>query len=217
MILKMLEVGPLMVNCYIVGDEEAKLAAVFDPGGNVDQILKVLAEDGLTVKYIINTHTHWDHVGGNAGLAEVTSAPILTHKEEAPALEQASLHASAFGAKTENSKAGQFVAEGDTIELGSLKFQVLDVRGHSPAGLAFVTEGEIEIDGKKQAAKLCICGDALFAGSIGRTDFPGGDYDLLIKNIKDKIFTLGDETLVLSGHGPVTTVGREKQYNPFFR
>jgi hydroxyacylglutathione hydrolase len=213
----MLEVGPIMVNCYIVGDEETKEAVVFDPGGNVDQILKVLADDNLKVKYIINTHTHWDHAGGNQELHEATGAPILTHADEAPLLREADEKAAALGFSAKNSEATQFIQEGDTLEVGAIRFDILDVRGHSRAGLGFVFEGEIEVDGTPQKRKLVICGDALFAGSIGRTDFPGGDMELLLQNIRNKIFTLPDETLVLSGHGPVTTVGHEKAYNPFFR
>ncbi len=217
MILKMLETGPLMVNCYIVGDETTKEAAVFDPGGNVDQILTAVSDDGLKVTYIMNTHTHWDHVGGNQELKDATGAPILTHRDEAPALQSVNEHATMFGSSATNSTASRFIEEGDVIEMGTIRFEVLDLRGHSPAGLGFVCEGELEMDGVKQQKKLVICGDALFAGSIGRTDFPGGNMELLLENIRKKIFTLPDDTLVLSGHGPVTTVGREKQSNPFLQ
>jgi glyoxylase-like metal-dependent hydrolase (beta-lactamase superfamily II) len=217
MILKMLETGPLMVNCYIVGDETTKEAAVFDPGGNVDQILTAVSDDGLKVTYIMNTHTHWDHVGGNQELKDATGAPILTHRDEAPELQSVHEHATMFGSSAANSTASRFIEEGDVIEMGAIRFEVLDLRGHSPAGLGFVCEGELEVDGVKQQKKLVICGDALFAGSIGRTDFPGGNLELLLENIRKKIFTLPDDTLVLSGHGPVTTVGREKQSNPFLQ
>jgi len=216
MILKMMEVGPLMVNCYIVGDEQSREAAVFDPGGDVDLILKTLAGDGLTVNRIFNTHAHWDHVGGNLRLHEVTGAPIVIHRDEAPALECAQSRASEFGASVENSEAQVFVEEGDEVSVGSIVFKVLDLRGHSPAGLGFVFEGTLEENGRKENRKAVICGDALFAGSIGRTDFPGGSLDLLLANIRSKIFTLPDETLVLPGHGPVSSVGREKRSNPFF-
>lgn len=217
MILRMLETGPIMVNCYIVGDEDSNQAAVFDPGGHVDQILEVLSKESLSVQYIINTHTHWDHVGGNQKLHEATGASILTHEDEASGLRSVSSQASAFGVDSENSEASQFIKEGDIIDVGAIKFQVIDLRGHSPAGLGFVFEGEVELEGKKEQKKLVICGDALFAGSIGRTDFPGGNMDLLLENIRKKIFILPDDALVLPGHGPVSTVGRERQYNPFFR
>jgi glyoxylase-like metal-dependent hydrolase (beta-lactamase superfamily II) len=103
------------------------------------------------------------------------------------------------------------------IEVGSIRFEVIDLRGHSEAGLGFVFEGEVEMESGREMKKLVICGDALFAGSIGRTDFPGGNMELLLQNIREKIFSLPDDTLVLPGHGPVTTVGRERQHNPFFQ
>jgi hydroxyacylglutathione hydrolase len=217
MILKMIEVGPLMVNCYIVGDEKSRDAAVFDPGGDVDLILKTLADEGLTVTRIFNTHAHWDHVGGNSRLHRVTGAPVVIHRDEAPALTGAQARAAEFGASVENSEASIFVAEGDEVSVGSIVFRVMDLRGHSPAGLGYLFEGTLEENGKKEERRAVICGDALFAGSIGRTDFPGGNLELLLTNIREKIFTLPDDTLVLPGHGPVSTVGREKRSNPFFR
>jgi glyoxylase-like metal-dependent hydrolase (beta-lactamase superfamily II) len=216
MILKMMETGPLMVNTYIVGDDATGEAAVFDPGGDVDSILAVVKEEGLKVKYIVNTHAHFDHVGGNQELHDKTGAPIIIHQDEAADLEIAGSRATMFGCTAEGSNASEFVKEGDTIEVGSIIFKVIDLRGHSSAGQGFVFEGELDINGSREKRKAIICGDALFAGSIGRTDFPGGNLDLLLENIRRKIFILPDETLVLSGHGPVTTVGREKQYNPFF-
>jgi hydroxyacylglutathione hydrolase len=217
MILKILETGPLLVSCYIVGDEETREAAVFDPGGDADEIVKELEGNGLNLKYIINTHTHWDHVGGNKELQEATGAPIVCHRKEATALGAASDRAAFWGTSASNSEASQFIEEGDVIEVGSIRFEVIDLRGHSDAGLGFVFEGEVEMESGKEMRKLVICGDALFAGSIGRTDFPGGDMELLLQNIRKKIFSLPDDTLVLPGHGPVTTVGREKQHNPFFQ
>jgi hydroxyacylglutathione hydrolase len=216
MYIQMLETGPLMVNCYIVADETSKDAAVFDPGGDADQILNTLSEQDLHLKYIINTHTHWDHVGGNRELQQATGAPILTHRREAPALGAASARAAQFGAAVPNSEATQYIEEGDVVVLGSIQFEVIDLRGHSPAGLGFLFEGEVDVDGTRRVRKMVICGDALFAGSIGRTDFPGGDTELLLENIRTKIFSLPDDTLVLPGHGPLTTVGHEKRHNPFF-
>jgi hydroxyacylglutathione hydrolase len=217
MILKMLEVGPLMVNCYIVGDEQIRQAAVFDPGGDVDRILGTLQDENLEVTHIFNTHTHWDHVGGNAQLHDVTGAPVVTHRDEAPALGNARTRAAEFGTTADDSCASVFVEEGDKIAIGSIVFDVIDLRGHSPAGLGFVFGGTLETNGSREERKAVICGDALFAGSIGRTDFPGGDLELLLNNIRNKIFTLPEDTLVLPGHGPVSTVGREKRSNPFFR
>ncbi len=217
MILKILQAGPLMVNCYILGDEETREAGVFDPGGNVDDILDVLASLNLTLSLIVNTHAHWDHVGGNQELHKRTGAPILIHEEEASYLKAVSERAEVHGSEASNSEASRFIEEGDTLDIGSIDIQVLDLRGHSPASLGFVFEGDMTADGTHQQVKAVICGDALFAGSIGRTDFPGGDMDLLLSNIREKIFTLPEDTLVLPGHGPVSSVGREKETNPFFR
>lgn len=216
MILKMMETGPLMVNTYIVGDEVTGEAAVFDPGGDVDAILGIVNDEGLKVKYIINTHAHFDHVGGNRELHDKTGAPIVISQEESADLRVAGERAGMFGCTAEGSSASETVKEGDTIEAGSITFKVVDLRGHSSAGQGFIFDGDFDINGKKEKRKAIICGDALFAGSIGRTDFPGGDLDLLLQNIRRKIFTLPDDTLVMSGHGPVTTVGREKKTNPFF-
>jgi glyoxylase-like metal-dependent hydrolase (beta-lactamase superfamily II) len=216
MILKMLETGPLAVNCYIVGDEESSEAVVFDPGGDADKILQVLGDNDLEVKYIVNTHCHWDHVGGNQDLQEATGAPILVHREESAGLGNVANRAGHWGFSGKNSKASQFLEAGDWLEVGAIRFHVIDLRGHSPGGLGFVFEGELVIDRNRETRKLVICGDALFAGSIGRTDFPGGDMDRLLTNIRDNIFTLPEDTLVLPGHGPVSTVGHEKKNNPFF-
>ncbi len=217
MILKMLQTGPLMVNSYIVGDEDTREAAVFDPGGNAGEILDALASERLTLSCIVNTHAHWDHVGGNRELQERTGAPILLHAEEAPSLQVASRRARVYGSDAADSEASRFLQEGDTLDVGGLSLEVLDLRGHSPGGLGFVLQGEINVDGDRREVTAVICGDALFAGSIGRTDFPGGDTELLLDNIRKKVFTLPDETLVLPGHGPVSTVGGEKETNPFFQ
>jgi len=216
MILKMLMTGPLQVNCYIVGDEETREAGVFDPGGDVDDILSVLESEDLSLSCIVNTHAHWDHVGGNRALQERTGAPILLHADEAPSLGAASTRAQVYGCEADDSEATRFLKAGDILEIGGLSLQVVDLRGHSPAGLGFVFEGDMAAESGPQHIRAVICGDALFAGSIGRTDFPGGDMELLLENIRSRIFTLPDDTLVLPGHGPVTTVGREKTSNPFF-
>lgn len=216
MILKMMETGPLQVNCYIVGDEPTQEAAVFDPAGNVPEILDSLAADDLKVKYIVNTHAHWDHVGGNQELKKATGAPIVTHPDEAAALPNVSRRAAVWGGEAQNSEADLAVQEGDVLEVGGIRFRVIDLKGHSPGGIGFVFEGELDLDGQTLLRRFVICGDALFAGSIGRTDFPGGNLDLLLDNIRTRIFSLPDDTFVLPGHGPASTVGHEKQYNPFF-
>lgn len=215
MILKMMEVGPIAVNCYIVADEETREAGVFDPGGNVPQILEVLSGDDLRVKYILNTHAHFDHVGGNQELRGKTGAPILIHKDEGPGLLAAGERAALYGLTGTPSRADRFIAQGDTLEIGSIHFEIMELRGHSHTGLGYLFEGDIELDGTRERRKFLISGDILFAGSIGRTDFPGGNLEVILENIRTKIFTLPDDTLILSGHGPITTVGQEKQFNPF--
>lgn len=217
MILKMMEVGSLTVNCYIVADEETREAAVFDPGGHVPQILDILAEDDLTVKYIINTHAHFDHVGGNKELQDKTGAPILIHRDEGPGLLAAGERAALYGLTGTPSEASRFIAEGDILEVGTVSLEVMELRGHSHVGLGYLFEGDIASEGGRQKHQILISGDILFAGSIGRTDFPGGNLEVLLENIRKKIFILSDDTLVLSGHGPVTTVGQERRFNPFLQ
>ena len=206
MILKMLVVGPLQVNCYILGCERTKEAAVIDPGGDVDQILMALAQDNLRLVYIINTHGHFDHTGGNKGLKDATGAELLIHRADAPHITRQSASAAAMGLRgLEDSPApDRLLEDGDVITFGDISLKVLLTPGHSEGGISLATDGMVFV------------GDALFAGSIGRTDFPGGDYDGLIEGVRKKIFTLGDDVVVYPGHGPQTTVGQEKQYNPFF-
>ncbi|MFZ7110125.1 MAG: MBL fold metallo-hydrolase [Desulfatiglandales bacterium] len=215
MILKRMEVGTLSVNCYIVADEKTREAAVFDPGGGVKQIIEVLAGDNLTVKYIFNTHAHFDHVGGNQELQDATGAPILIHREEGPGLLAAEERAALYGFSAPPSKASRFLEEGDALDLGSIRFGILELRGHSFVGLAYLFEGDADLGGGVKKHRLLISGDILFAGSIGRTDFPGGNLKVLLENIRTKIFTLPDDTIILSGHGPATTIGRERRFNPF--
>lgn len=206
MILNMLMVGPLQANCYIVGCERTRQAAVIDPGGDVDQILTALARDQLRLVYIINTHGHVDHTAGNKRLKEVTGAQLVIHESDAPMIMNLASSGSMWGMKVENSPAPDlYVREEDTITIGDISLKVLHTPGHSPGGISLVTD------------KVVFVGDTLFAGSIGRTDFSGGDHESLIRGVRSKIFTLGDDVVVYPGHGPETTVGQEKRSNPFFR
>jgi hydroxyacylglutathione hydrolase len=217
MIFRMMETGALMVNTYIVGDDMTSESVVFDPGGHVDKILSVLREDDLHLKYIINTHGHFDHVGGNKELQKETGAPIMIHKDEAPDLLLAKSKGAMLGYRVDDSEASGFIEVGDLIQVGTITFKALGLDGHSRGGLGFLFEGEFDLKDSKETRNAVICGDALFAGSIGRTDFPGGNLELLLENIRTQIFVLPDDTLVFPGHGPITTVGREKRYNPFFQ
>ena len=207
MIQKGLTVGLLEVNCYILGDEETKEAVVIDPGGDEDEILEALNHAGLKLKYIIDTHGHFDHVDANLPLKAATGAQIAVHELDAPALSQPSQEALFFtGNRLRTSQADILLKEGDVLSFGNYRLQVLHTPGHTPGGISLVLENHTYV----------YVGDLLFAGSIGRTDFPGGSYEALINAVRTKIFPLGDNYSVFPGHGPVTTVGQEKQYNPFF-
>ena len=214
MIIKTLEVGPLMTNCYIVADEVTKEAAIFDPGDDPEDIMAEIKKDNLTVKYIFNSHGHWDHIGANAAIKEATGANIFIHEKEAYLLGQAAESSAKWGMISKNSKTSSFLKEGDKFKLGDITFKVINLRGHSPAGVGFVFE--LADETSKKTETFVICGDALFAGSIGRTDFEGGNLEVLLDNIQNKLFTLPDNTIVLPGHGPHTKIGHEKRTNPFF-
>jgi len=204
-ILRMLVVGPIQANCYVLGCERTKEAAVIDPGGDVDKILMTLAKDKLRCVYIINTHGHFDHTGDNKRLKEVTGAKLVIHRADAPMILDQGSSGSLWGMEVEDSPPPDlYVEERDVITFGDISLQVLHTPGHSPGGISLVSD------------KMVFVGDTLFAGSIGRTDLPGGDYEELIRNVKEKIFPLGDDVLIYPGHGPKTTVGREKKSNPFF-
>jgi glyoxylase-like metal-dependent hydrolase (beta-lactamase superfamily II) len=198
----MLTVGPIMANCYIVGCERTKLCAVIDPGGDEQDILMALAKLNLTVKYILNTHGHFDHVGGNKGLKDATGAEILIHPQDAPMLGGRSPMAFGMGIQS-SPPPDRTLQDGDTITFGDITLTVIHTPGHTPGGVSFYTDGAVFV------------GDTLFAGSVGRTDFPGGSFDTLAKSIQKKLFVLGDDVKVYPGHMGPTTIGEEKKYNPF--
>jgi hydroxyacylglutathione hydrolase len=201
----MLMVGPLQANCYILGCERTRQAAVIDPGGDSNRILMALSKDELRLVYIINTHGHFDHTSDNKRLKEVTGAQLIIHRADASMIVNQSRQGEMWGMELENSPApDRYVDENDVITFGDLSLKVLHTPGHSSGGICLVTD------------KMVFVGDTLFAGSIGRTDFPGGDYEGLIRNVRQKIFTLGDDVVIYPGHGPRTTVGQEKRTNPFF-
>jgi len=205
LIVKRFVVGPIETNCYVVTCPETRETVVIDPGGYDAPLAQYIEDEKLPVKYIINTHSHFDHTGGNKKIKEATGAPLLIHKAEAGALSRTSLGLM-FGMRIDKSPpADQFIAEGDEITFGTITLKVTETPGHSPGSVTLYTD------------KVAFVGDALFAGSIGRTDLPGGSYNTLIQSITEKILPLGDDTIVCSGHGPETTVGQEKLYNPFLR
>ncbi|MBU0972980.1 MAG: MBL fold metallo-hydrolase [Proteobacteria bacterium] len=206
MIIKKLEVGPIMANCFILGCERTKESIVIDPGDDAEDILMVLAKSALKVKYLINTHGHFDHVGANKRMKEVTSATLAIHPDDEPMLIELSRSAAMFGLSAENSPpADLLLNHGDQVSVGDITLEVIHTPGHSRGGICLYTKGHL------------FAGDTLFAGSIGRTDLPGGDFDTLIKSIKSRLFGLPDDTIVYTGHGPETSIGNEKRKNPFLR
>ncbi len=204
MIIEYMSVGPIMANCYIVGCEETGEAAVIDPGDDADRILRKIAELKLKVKYIVNTHGHFDHVGANRQVKEATGAELLIHVQDAPMLAHLPQAAASFGLRCDSSPPpDRTLEDGDEIKFGNIALTVIHTPGHSLGGISLHTD------------KCLFVGDTLFSGSIGRTDFPGGDFDTLKSSIRKKLFPLGDDVRVLTGHGPETTIGREKKFNPF--
>ncbi len=204
MILIRLVVGPLQVNCFILADEKTKDAIVIDPGDDAEGILRIVREKGLRVRYIVNTHGHFDHVGANRAVKEATGAEILMHEADAPMLADAADQAIVFGVRVDNPpQPDRFVRDGDLITAGEVELKVLHTPGHSPGGISLLEKG------------MVFTGDALFAGSIGRTDFSNGDLMTLINAIRKKLLTLPDDTRVFSGHGPASTIGEERAENPF--
>lgn len=206
MIIQKLEVGPIMANCFILGCEHTKEAIIVDPGDDADRILMALAKAELKAKYLVNTHGHFDHVGANKRMKEVTGALICIHPGDEPMLTELSRSAAMFGLSAENSPpADLLLNDGDEVEFGEITLKIIHTPGHSPGGICLYTEGHL------------FAGDTLFAGSIGRTDLPGGDYDTLIASIKTKLLGLPDDTMVYTGHGPETSIANEKRMNPFLR
>ena len=206
MLLETLVVGPLAVNCYLIGDEESREAIVIDPGDDAQNILDTIRHGRLTVKAIVNTHAHFDHVGAVESVRQVTGAPFMLHVDEVPVLNAASASAAMWGMEVQQPKpADRLLREGDEVRVGNLVLKVLHTPGHTPGGICLVGD------------KSVFVGDTLFQGSIGRTDFLGGDYGTLMASIRDKLLPLPDETMVYAGHGAATTIGEEKQFNPFVR
>ena len=206
MLLSTVVVTEFMTNCFIVGDEATKEAIVIDPGGEADRIVNEIKNLGVEIKAVINTHAHVDHIGALKEIKAKFNAEIMLHKLELPILQTASRMGRLFGVSIEQPpEPDRFLADGDQVSCGDITLTVIETPGHSPGGISLVTS-----DGR-----YCFVGDTLFAGSIGRTDLPGGDYHTLIQSIKTRLIPLGDDVKVLPGHGPATTMGNERRYNPF--
>jgi hydroxyacylglutathione hydrolase len=205
MILQGLVTGIFQENCFIAGCERTREALVVDPGDDLDEILATLERHQLTVKLIACTHTHIDHIGAVQPLRDATQAPLAVHRDAfAAAGGQSSFAAYMMGRPPPPiAEPERFIDEGDELAIGDLRFQVLYCPGHAPGHLCFYGEG------------VAFTGDVLFQMGIGRFDLPGGDGRVLLRSIRDKLLVLPDETLVLPGHGPTSTIGQEKQHNPF--
>jgi hydroxyacylglutathione hydrolase len=208
MILETFPVGPLQCNCTILGDEQAHEAIVIDPGDEVGRIHRRLTELGLKLKQILVTHAHIDHVGGALKLKRLTGAPILFNENDLPLLKMMDEQAGWLGVATpETAPPDDPLTDGLSVGLDSCPALVLHTPGH--------TQGSVCLH--FAPLKLLIAGDTLFAGSIGRTDLPGGNFEQIIDSIESRLLALPDETRVQPGHGPATTIGAERQSNPFLR
>jgi glyoxylase-like metal-dependent hydrolase (beta-lactamase superfamily II) len=206
MILETFPVGPLQCNCTILGDEEAGEAIVIDPGDEVSRIHRRLTELSLKLKQILVTHAHIDHVGGALKLKRLTGAPILLNENDLPLLKMMDEQAGWIGIPTpETAPPDASLADGLIVGLDRFPAEVLHTPGH--------TQGSVCLH--FAPLKLLVAGDTLFAGSIGRTDLPGGDSEQILDSIETRLLALPDETKVLAGHGPATTIGSERRRNPF--
>jgi len=207
LIIETLPVGMIQTNCYVVGCEQTKEGAVIDPGGHPERILAEVEKQQLTIKYVLDTHAHFDHTDANGAIVKATGAPLALHPEDLPLLE-ASGGAALFGLRADPSPPPDLELEdGDQLIVGNLCFQVLHTPGHTPGHVCFYEASE----------GVLFDGDVLFYRGIGRTDLPGGSWEQLFSSIQEVLFALPDETLVYSGHGQPTTIGDEKRLNPWLR
>jgi len=189
-LLRKLVVGPYQTNCYILACKDTMEGVVIDPGDEVVRIVKEISRNGIQVRSILITHGHVDHIGGAAELKRITRAPVLIHASDAPAL---------------RFPPDGRLNEGEQIKVGTYTLSIIHTPGHSPGGVCFIAPGAV------------FTGDTLFAGSVGRTDFPGGSHENLVAAVRKKIFPLGDDLRIYPGHGPASTIGRERRTNPFFQ
>ena len=205
MILQTVVVGPLSENCFVIGCEATKTGAIIDPGDEAAQIIRIVEKQALEIKYILLTHGHIDHLAVLQKLKEKYQAEFLMHQDDLLLVKNASMQAAMFGLPDPGAPTpDRFLAEGDTVTLGKLSINILHTPGHSPGSITFFVDDKLFV------------GDLIFSGSIGRTDLPGGNYEQLIQSVENKIFTLPDATVIFPGHGPATSAGTEKRYNPFF-
>lgn len=208
MIHEILPVGPLQCNCSVIGDEATREAIVIDPGDDIEQVLALTRKHNLQVKQIVITHAHIDHVGGAMKLRAATGAPILLNQNDYALLKMLDVQAAWIGMPTPGKvEIDQSLGPADTVKTGSLTAQVLHTPGHTEGSICLYFPAENKL----------IAGDTLFAGSIGRTDLPGGSYEKILHSLHDRVLALPDETVVVPGHGALTTIGEERESNPFLQ
>jgi len=206
MIHEILPVGPLQCNCSVIGDEATREAMVIDPGDDIDDVLALIRKHNLQVKQIVITHAHIDHVGGAMKLRAATGAPILLNQNDYALLKMLDVQAAWIGmASPGKVEIDRSVTTGESVSVGSLTAQVLHTPGHTEGSICLYLPAEQKL----------IAGDTLFAGSIGRTDLPGGSMQKIMRSLHGTVLALPDETVVVPGHGPLTTIGDERESNPF--
>jgi hydroxyacylglutathione hydrolase len=206
-IVETIPVGALMCNCVILGDERTKEAIVIDPGDDIERISAVLDKHGLRVRAIVATHGHIDHVGGIAKLKALTGAPAMLHEADLPMYENLAEQARWLGVPTPpTTDIDKHLSDAQSLEFGGQKLEVRHTPGHSPGSVSFVLPHDVPV---------IFAGDTLFAGSIGRTDLWGGSLDEILRSIRGTLLRMPDDSIVLPGHGPRTTIGIERATNPF--
>ena len=212
---EILPVGLLQCNCSIIGDPETREALVVDPGDEADRILEILAKHALTVKAIVSTHAHIDHVGGLRKMQQATGAPVLMHGDDMELYRHLDMQAAFIGMRAPDlANVDTLLREGDTLRWGGFTADVLHTPGHTPGSISLYLARRQDEGGKADPGKL-LAGDTLFAGSIGRTDLWGGSLEQILRSIHQKLLGLPEETVVYPGHGAITTIGEERANNPF--
>jgi hydroxyacylglutathione hydrolase len=212
---EILPVGMLQCNCSVIGDPQTREALVVDPGDEADKILAILAKHRLTVKAIVSTHAHIDHVGGLRKMQQATGAPVCMHGDDMELYRHLDIQAAWIGLRAPDpAEVDQLLREGDTLRWGRFEASVLHTPGHTPGSISLYLAPQKDNSASGDAPKL-FAGDTLFAGSIGRTDLWGGSLEKILRSIHQKLMVLPDETIVYPGHGGVTTIGQERAANPF--